>query len=172
MYALTHDGRGIRTYTNAMLGYAREAMSPHPCGLGSYVRFDFLIAYCFNQEQPRPDATLLDHLLRLRWVENKVFRPFHDVAFLDHPHLIRNLYRYSKPTQSHLIVLNPAPFHPIHHLSVLHYPAHTACTLQRYTASKSLSDTLDIILALYILLLSTQTKACMRSSSKPSRSTL
>ena len=143
-------------------------MSPHLYGFESYVRHDFLVGYCFNQEQRRPDAGLLEHLLRAPQTRNKVFHPFHAVAFLDYPHLIRNLYHYSKPYPPHFIVPNPAPFHPIQHLPALHYPF-PPC-----------SHTLDIhgieqpfrhIRPQPILLLSTQTKPRMRSSTLPSRST-
>ena len=48
------------------------AQMPLSYGFESYVRHDFLIGYCFNQEQRRPDAGLLEHLLRPRTVRIKV----------------------------------------------------------------------------------------------------
>ena len=74
-----------------------------------------------------------------RTVINTVFHPFHALAFLDYPHLIRNLYRYSKPYPPHLIVPHQAHFHPIHHYSALHYPA-PPCS---HTQDNSISDTLN-----------------------------
>ena len=103
--------------------------------------------YYFSHSYPLPIA--ISVLLAqpacygTRSVRNKLFHPFHVVAFLDYSHLIRNLYRYSKPYTPRLIVPHPDPFHHIHHLPALHYPAHTAYTLQTYTVSNSLSDTLE-----------------------------
>ena len=104
-----------------------------------------------------------------RSVRNQLFHPFNVVAFLDYTHLIRNLYRYFKPYTRRLIVPHPAPFHHIHHLPALHYPAppclhtpdiHGLEQPFRHTRTQP------------ILLLSIQTKPRICSSSKPSRSTL
>ena len=77
-----------------------------------------------------------------RSVRYKSFRPFHAAAFFEFLHLIRNLYRYSKPYRPHHIVQHTAPFHPMH-IYAVHYPAPPAHTLQTYTVSNNLSDTLE-----------------------------
>ena len=139
-----------------------HCMSPHSYGFEAYVCHDFLIGYCFNQEQRRPNVGLLEHLLRAPQVRYNVFHPFHAVAFLVYPHLITNFYRYSKPYPPHLIVPHPAPFHPIQHLPALHYLAplcsHTPdihCIEQPFQHARPQT----------ILFMSTQTKPRMRSSS-------
>ena len=84
IHAFAHGGLWIWICIDAMLGY-----------VAAFVRVRILrslIHYCFNQEQRRTDAGLLDHLLRPRTVRNNVLHPFHAVAFLDYPYLIRNLY--------------------------------------------------------------------------------
>ena len=84
IHAFAHGGLGIRICTDAMLGY-----------VAAFVRVRILrslIRYCFNS---------VDRMLRPRTVRNSVLHPFHAVAFLDYPNLIRNLY---------LVILNPT--HP------------------------------------------------------------
>ena len=123
IHAFAHGGLGIRICTDAMQGY-----------VAAFVRVRILrslIHYCFNQEQHRTDAAA-------RTVRNNVLHPFHAVAFLDYPNLIRNLY---------LVILNPT--HPtlLNHIQPLSitsttslsytikpHPAHTLQTTRSRTA--------------------------------------
>ena len=50
-----------------------QAMSPHSHGFEFLVSNNFSTGYCFNQEQRKPDAGLLDHLLRTHRFINKDF---------------------------------------------------------------------------------------------------